>query len=402
MVEQMIGHVSTGASPSFNPESGQDGGESETVQFYHLMPGGMAANQFHAAARAIKLLREQTQQRFIGGGIDGRCGDFDAQLIGERPGNFIGGSARLQLHREQKPVRLLAQEWRNCRVCGHGWRFCGGLASIPIQLLTPTEYGRITAIMRTRPRSSSRNIGIGLLIGLSFLAGCASDGDWRTAARKLEAEPTVARVAQPLPRSALAEAAAKPSAPLAGTGWRPLFDGKTLYGWQVTDFVAHGIVTCDSGLIVIDSGATLTGINWTNTNDLPRMDYELALDAMRLDGSDFFCALTFPVADSHCTLVLGGWGGSITGLSSIDDQDASENETSRWVMYDTKRWYRARVRVTEGKIEAWLDDEQIVNIPTAGRKIGLRFGDIELSKPLGVATYETRAAIREIKLRRLD
>jgi hypothetical protein len=257
--------------------------------------------------------------------------------------------------------------------------------------------------MRTRPLSASQKIGIGgLLLGVSILAGCVAKSDWRAGARKLEAEPSVARVAAPLPKSALAEAAAQPSAPLAGAGWKPLFDGKTLRGWQVSDFIAHGSVTCDSGLIVLDSGATMTGINWTNTNDLPRMNYEVALDAMRLDGSDFFCALTFPVADSYCTLVLGGWGGSITGLSSIDDQDASENETSKWVSYDLKRWYRARVRVTEGKIEAWLDDEQIVKIPTAGRKIGLRFGDIELSKPLGVATYETRGAIREIKLRKLD
>ena len=60
------------------------------------------------------------------------------------------------------------------------------------------------------------------------------------------------------------------------------------------------------------------------------------------------------------------------------------------------------VRVTEKKIEAWLDEKKIVNLETAGRQISLRFGDIEQSKPLGIATYQTTAALREIKMRRLD
>lgn len=256
--------------------------------------------------------------------------------------------------------------------------------------------------MSTFTSSSRRRIAVaGLWIALSLAAGCASHEDWRSGARALEAHPVAARAAVPVSTPELAEAAAKPSAPLEGAGWQPLFDGKTLKGWQVTPFVAHGAVTCDSGLLVLDSGATLTGVNWTNANSLPKMNYEVALDAMRLDGGDFFCALTFPVADSFCTLVLGGWGGNITGISSVDDRDASENETSKWLNYDLKRWYRVRLRVTEGKIEAWLDNDQIVNLPTTGRQIGLRFGDIDMCKPLGLATYETRGALREIKLRRL-
>ena len=65
-------------------------------------------------------------------------------------------------------------------------------------------------------------------------------------------------------------------------------------------------------------------------------------------------------------------------------------------------WYRIRVRVTDKKIEAWLDKEKIVDLATAGRKIGLRFGEIEDSKPLGIATWETAGALREIKMRRID
>ena len=76
--------------------------------------------------------------------------------------------------------------------------------------------------------------------------------------------------------------------------------------------------------------------------------------------------------------------------------------TTKFIRFDSKRWYRVRIRVTHEKIEAWLDAEKIVDLPLAERKITLRFGEIDLSRPLGIATYQTTAALREIKLRQLD
>ncbi|MDB6020933.1 MAG: hypothetical protein JWQ04_790 [Pedosphaera sp.] len=195
------------------------------------------------------------------------------------------------------------------------------------------------------------------------------------------------------------QAATQPSAPFEGNGWKSLFDGRSLAGWQVTDFGGHGGVHCEAGLAVIDMGDALSGITWTN-GDVPKMNYEVALDAMKITGSDFFCGLTFPVGETHASLILGGWGGGTVGISSVDGEDASENETSKTMKFDTNRWYRVRVRVTEGKIESWLDGQKIVDLDTRDKKIGLRFGDIELSKPLGIATYQTTAAVREIRLRK--
>jgi hypothetical protein len=184
-------------------------------------------------------------------------------------------------------------------------------------------------------------------------------------------------------------------------GAQSLFDGKTLGAWQVTDFGGGGEVVAEKGQITLNAGAVLTGIHYGKTNELPLTDYEISFETMKIEGSDFFCALTFPVAKSHATLVLGGWGGATTGLSSIDDLDASENDTTKFLNYKSKQWYRLRLRVTPGKIEAWLDDEKIVDMDIADRKVSMRPGEIEMSAPLGIATYQTSAAVRNIKLRRL-
>src|SRR6266540_1674853 len=181
--------------------------------------------------------------------------------------------------------------------------------------------------------------------------------------------------------------------------WQNLFDGKTLEGWKITDFAGRGEVNVENGRLMLHSGVMLTGVSWTNT--LPKIDYEVSLEAMKVDGGDFFCGLMFPVQYSFCTLIVGGWGGGVVGLSSIDGMDASENETTKYMKFDAGRWHRLRLRVGREQIEAWIDDEKIVDQSIAGRKISLRPGDIDLSKPFGLATWQTTGALRDIKIRRL-
>jgi hypothetical protein len=181
--------------------------------------------------------------------------------------------------------------------------------------------------------------------------------------------------------------------------WEPLFDGKTLTNWQSTKFVAEGAVKVESGQIIMEAGGPMTGITWTGAK-LPTTSYEITLQAMRVEGRDFFAGITFPVADSYCSLILGGWGGTVVGLSSINGLDASENETSQSLTFESGRWYTIRIRVTPAKIEAWLDERQIVNQDITGKKIDTRI-EVEPSKPLGVASYRTKAALRDIRLKRL-
>ena len=104
---------------------------------------------------------------------------------------------------------------------------------------------------------------------------------------------------------------------------------------------------------------------------------------------------------SDCTWIVGGWGGMVVGLSSIDGNDASENETTCGREFKAGQWYRLRLRVTAEKIEAWIDKEQVIDFETKGRHLSLRFGEIKASLPLGIATFQTKAALRGLALKRL-
>ena len=93
--------------------------------------------------------------------------------------------------------------------------------------------------------------------------------------------------------------------------WISLFDGKTLKGWEATKFGGEGDVTVKDGQLILDFGADLTGVH--TKRKLPKINYEVELEAMRVDGSDFFCGFTFPVNDSFCSLIVGGWVAGFAG-----------------------------------------------------------------------------------------
>lgn len=189
------------------------------------------------------------------------------------------------------------------------------------------------------------------------------------------------------------------AAAACGQEWKSMFDGKSLEGWSETPFREKGEVRVRDGAISLGAGSPLTGVNWTGT--FPKSNYEVRFEAARVAGGDFFASLTFPVGGSFCTLVTGGWGGDIVGLSSIDGWDASDNETRTYVNFDTGRWYTFRLQVTDERIRVWLDDQPLVNAHIAGRTISLRHGDIKLSAPFGFASYGTTGAVRKVEYRLL-
>jgi hypothetical protein len=241
-----------------------------------------------------------------------------------------------------------------------------------------------------------------LSVGLVWAAGCASGPVKPTPQPVVQHQEPMAPppLANAEAKIILPAGAAQAPAPFDGEGWQAMFDGQTLTGWRETPFAGHGEAHCQDGLVVLSMGDPFTGLNWTN--DFPKMNYEVALDAMRVMGSDFFCGLTVPVGDTCCSLIVGGWGGSLVGISSLDGMDASENETTKFTNFQTGRWYRLRLRVTEKRIEGWIDKEKLVDVVTTDRRISVRPGDIELSKPIGVAAWQTTSALREIRFRRVS
>ena len=182
---------------------------------------------------------------------------------------------------------------------------------------------------------------------------------------------------------------------------RWLFDGSSLDDWTPTDFAGKGEIIIDAnGSLVLEMGAELSGVHWKGA-PLPVENYEIHLHAKRTMGSDFFCGLTFPYKESHATLILGGWGGSLIGISSIDDFDASENETGDAYIFEDNQWYDIRLRVTGSEISVWINEEQVIDCEVEGRKVAMRFGEIEMSVPLGICTYATTGVIREVFLKEI-
>jgi Domain of Unknown Function (DUF1080) len=148
-------------------------------------------------------------------------------------------------------------------------------------------------------------------------------------------------------------------------------------------------------------GEALTTVRWKG--EVPKPPFELELMAKRVDGTDFFCAVTFPARSlEECvTLVVGGWGGGTVGISSIDGKDASENETTSQRSFDTDVWYKIRILVKGEKITAWIAGEKVVDVDTTGKKLSLREGAISECAPFGLATWQTTGLIRNVQLRRL-
>jgi len=180
-----------------------------------------------------------------------------------------------------------------------------------------------------------------------------------------------------------------------------LFDGKTLGHWKITDFGGQGKVYVKDGSIYLEQGNDMTGITWAGP--LVRTNYEITLQAMRVSGSDFFCGFTFPVNDKYCSLILGGWGGSLCGLSNIDYYDAANNETTRFVSFENGKWYHIRLRVIPNRIQAWLQEEgeePLVDMDITDRKIDTR-AEMDLCQPMGVATWQTAGAVRNIILSKI-
>ncbi len=176
--------------------------------------------------------------------------------------------------------------------------------------------------------------------------------------------------------------------------WHELFEGD----WHTTPFGGQGVQSYAEGTLILEPGEPLTGITWSSP--LPPRNYEIELLAARLAGSDFFLGLTFPVEEEFLTLILGGWGGALCGLSCLDGEDAAHNETKFFMGFEEGRDYRVRLKVDAGEVRVWIEGERVIDVETRGRELSLR-PEVEASAPLGVATFQTRGRIQGLRWREL-
>ncbi len=227
----------------------------------------------------------------------------------------------------------------------------------------------------------------------------ATDAPHRTAA------PDAPLILQAVPVDSPAPPPAAATAPPTATtnltcAWTPLFDGTTLTGWANLEdgaFAGHAEVRVTDGAIHLERGELQTGI--VSTRDLPADNYEIELDAMRTAGGDFFCGLTFPVGDEPCTLIVGGWHGMVVGLSNVDHMHAAENMTTTSQHFENDRWYNIRLSVTPAAITAWIDSQRMIHLDRPGHTFTV-WSQQEPCRPLGFSTWDTSAALRNIRIRR--
>lgn len=176
--------------------------------------------------------------------------------------------------------------------------------------------------------------------------------------------------------------------------------------WQLVDDIPHtGSYELAEDELRILAGQPITAVRYTGWQEqqMPVVDYEISFQAQRISGTDFFCALTFPVRQltDCCTFVMGAWGGGLCGISNIDDRDANENTTRSEHRFEDRRWYAIRIEVRADYLQVWKDGLRIVNAFIEGHKISMRPGEIEACAPFGLASYWTSGAVRQLRVTEL-
>jgi len=210
---------------------------------------------------------------------------------------------------------------------------------------------------------------------------------------------------RPVPPKAEEEPEDAPQAtaqmPPAGAREWALFDGTKLDGWRVLDprppsRLRGPSVRLGGGRLVLDGGKRAAGIAWTGP--LLRENYELAVEAMRIERDGAFLAIVFPVGDASCALVVGGPPG--TGLDTIDGQPLPRNPTRRDTWFDSGRLYKISIRVTRTRVAVRVDQNTLLEMPRAGHDFTTPEWCSDF-KPLGLLNWRTAAAVRSVRMRRL-
>ena len=153
-----------------------------------------------------------------------------------------------------------------------------------------------------------------------------------------------------------------------------------------------------SDMITIEPGNPYSGATWTGP--FPTDNYELSLEATRLEGQDIFCGIVFPIREDTCSLILGGWDNSLLGMSMIDGLSAAENVTSYPESFTNHTWSTVVLKVTSGNVSVTLNEKTVIDLQRDHHTFSLYPG-LEMYEPFGFFTYNSKALIRNPTLRML-
>jgi hypothetical protein len=226
-----------------------------------------------------------------------------------------------------------------------------------------------------------------LIIGSLFALSVCYSGSTTVWAQEKKSATTVVEISQET------KSDSKKEEPKKESKWTSLLKSDSLDGWEITNFGGEGAVEVREGVLMLDRGDPMTGIH-SKKKDFPQENYEMRWKARRVDGSDFFVGITFPVGKEFCSLISGGWGGGLVGISSINGNDASENETSGFRDFKNNKWYSFRVRVDKKQIKAWIDDQEVVSVDREGKSFSVR-AEVMASRPLGYCVFQSVCEIKD-------
>ena len=177
--------------------------------------------------------------------------------------------------------------------------------------------------------------------------------------------------------------------------WQDRFDGKSLDGWRHSAGIGKGGVAIEDGALVLENREGMCGV--TTTRPVPRKDYEISITTKRISGKDFG-SIACPLAIRNRAFLVGGDRGDLVSLTTLDGLWGGNNETAQRIRFENNRWYTVRVRVTADRVRGWIDDEEILDLSTMGRRLTL--DRLELA-PLGLYAWHGKAVIRSIRIRQL-
>ena len=193
------------------------------------------------------------------------------------------------------------------------------------------------------------------------------------------------------------------------TDWTNLFDSKTLNGLerQTRGCFAEGTgeVSVNDGKLVLSHTGGF-GIGIASTLRVPTVDYEVNIEAMRIEGLEF-ASLHFPFHESAYSLSVGSGADHVVGIWFVDGKRGDENATTRRIAFKNNRWYRIRLRVCRRRIQAWIDGEQMFDLSTESSK--LTPDDFQAAAwnhsfgvyGVGMAGESCRSVVRAIQIRSL-